>query len=181
VRWVFPAAPLALAGVYGAARAWWMLDLARLERDLARGDAAVRRDEVPDGLLPARAQLLRLLDEVVARFGDGPIILGGFSQGSMLALDVALHRAAPLAGLVLMSTTLINAGDWLPRLPGLRGVPVIQSHGRADGLLPFAVADGLRALLVEAGAEITWQPFDGGHEIPGETIDAIGALLGRVG
>ncbi|HSK05781.1 MAG TPA: hypothetical protein VK932_31245, partial [Kofleriaceae bacterium] len=37
VRYVFPEAPLEISGVYGAARAWWLLDLARLEEELRRG------------------------------------------------------------------------------------------------------------------------------------------------
>ena len=33
------------------------------------------------------------------------LVLGGFSQGAMLAMDVALHTERALAGLVLMSVT----------------------------------------------------------------------------
>ena len=53
-RWVFPAAPLELGGLYGDSRAWWMIDLARLERELGAGRAIDRADEVPDGLPAAR-------------------------------------------------------------------------------------------------------------------------------
>jgi phospholipase/carboxylesterase len=179
VRFVFPAAPLELGGLYGDSRAWWMLDLARLEDELRRGVPRDRRDEVPDGLVAARDHAMRLIDEVAARFGvtDDRLVLGGFSQGAMLSLDVALHRATPPAGLILMSGTLIAESVWRPRLASLRGVPIMMSHGRHDVLLPYHIAEILRDQLVEAGAAVDWQPFLGGHEIPRAALDAAGELL----
>jgi phospholipase/carboxylesterase len=179
VRFVFPEAPLELGGLYGDSRAWWLLDLARLEDELRRGIPRDRRDEIPDGLPAARAQLGRLLDQLQARYGVTPdrLVLGGFSQGSMLALDVALHRPTPPAGLVLMSCTLVAESEWQPRIGGLRGVPVLLSHGRADGLLPFGVAETLRDRLRTAGAAVEWLPFIGGHEISSEVLDATSRFL----
>jgi phospholipase/carboxylesterase len=179
VRFVFPAAPLELGGLYGDARAWWLLDLARLEDELRRGMTRDRRDEVPDGLVEARGHVMRLVDQLQARFSlaASQLVLGGFSQGAMLALDVALHSAAPPGGLILMSGTMIAASEWLPRMPSLAGLPVVMSHGRQDGLLPFSVAEVLRDRLTEAGARVDWQPFSGGHEIPRTVLAAAGKLL----
>ncbi len=179
VRFVFPEAPLELGGLYGDARAWWLLDFSRLEDELRSGVPHDRRAEIQVGLPEARAQVGRLLDQLEARYGVTPdrLVLGGFSQGAMLALDVALHRTTPPAGVVLMSGTLVAESEWQPRFASLRGVPVVMSHGRADGLLPFAVSETLRDRLSEAGAEVDWHPFTGGHEIPGEVIAAISTFL----
>jgi phospholipase/carboxylesterase len=179
VRLVFPAAPLELGGLYGDSRAWWLLDLARLEDELRRGVPLDRRDEVPDGLAAAREHVIRLIDQLAARFAiaDDRLVLGGFSQGAMLSLDVALHRPRPPAGLILMSGTLIAESVWRWRLPSLAGVPVMLSHGRHDALLPYHVAEILRDRLTEAGAAVDWQPFLGGHEVPRVAIDAAGKLL----
>lgn len=179
VRLVFPEAPLELGGLYGDSRAWWLLDLKRLEDELRRGVPHDRRDEIPDGLAAARDHVIRLLDQLAARLGiaDDRLVLGGFSQGAMLSLDVALHRPAPPAGLLLMSGTLIAEAIWRPRLASLAGVPVMVSHGRHDPLLPYHVAEILRDRLGEAGAVVDWQPFLGGHEIPRVAVDAAGRLL----
>src|ERR1051325_288007 len=133
----------------------------------------------PAALDAARAHVLRLIDQLTARFGiaDDRLVLGGFSQGAMLSLDVALHRAAPPAGLVLMSGTLIAESVWRPRLPSLRGVPVMMSHGRHDALLPYHIAEILRDRLRPAGAPADWRPSLGGHEIPRVAIDSAGKLL----
>jgi phospholipase/carboxylesterase len=182
VRFVVPAAPLELGGLYGDARAWWLIDLMRLEDELRRGVTRDRRDEVPDGLLEARGHVLRLLDELAARFSIAPdrLVLAGFSQGAMLSLDVALHRDAPPAGLLLMSGTLIAAAVWQARMASLAGVPVVLSHGRRDGLLPFSLAEILRDQLIAAGAEVDWVPHNGAHEIPQVVLDHATQLLQTV-
>lgn len=179
VRFVFPAAPLALGGMYGDARAWWLLDLAQMEHDLRTGAPRDRRDELPEGLPEARAQVMQLIDQLQARHAVAPgqLVLGGFSQGAMLALDVALHRGAPPAGLILMSGTVIAESAWQPRMATLAGVPVMLSHGRQDSLLPFRVAELLRDRLTAARAQVDWQPFQGGHEIPRTVLAAAGRLL----
>ena len=179
VRFVFPEAPLELGGLYGDARAWWMIDLAQFERDIASGVPSDLRGEHPEGLVAARAHVNRLIDQLQARYQLAPdqLVLGGFSQGAMLALDVALHREAPPAGLVLMSGTLIAESELAPRMPRLAGVPVMLSHGRHDGLLPFWIAELLRDQLTQAGAVVDWQPFSGGHEVPAAVVAAVGQLL----
>jgi phospholipase/carboxylesterase len=179
VRYVFPEAPLALGAPYSDARAWWLLDLARMEDDQRRGVVRDRRDELPDGLPEARAQVVRLIAELEARFSlaADQLVLGGFSQGAMLALDVALHRDRPPAGLLLMSGTLVAESTWQPRMASLAGVPVMLSHGRRDALLSFSVAEVLRDRLIAAGAKVDWQPFAGGHEIPMTVVAAAARLL----
>src|SRR5579883_45639 len=60
-RFVFPAAPLSLGAGYGGGRAWWLIDLLRLEQALASGDARDLTDDEPDGLQAAREQMTALL------------------------------------------------------------------------------------------------------------------------
>jgi phospholipase/carboxylesterase len=180
VRFVFPEAPLELGGLYGDSRAWWLLDLARLERELSSGGAHDRSAEVPEGLDVARDHVTRLVDDVSARFPASKLVLGGFSQGAMLALDVALHAKTPPAGLVLMSGTFLAEPVWGPRFASLAGVPILMSHGRRDQLLPFAASEMLRDRLRAAGAKVEWIEFVGGHEIPPVVVEAVGAFLRKI-
>ncbi len=178
-RYVFPAAPIELGGLYGDSRAWWHLDLMKLEQELRTGALRDRRGEVPEGLAEVRAQLNGLLGELKARYAvsDDKLVLGGFSQGAMLALDVALHRDTAPAGVLLMSGTLIAESEWTPRTSKLAGVPIMQSHGRMDSLLPFAIAEVLRDKLTEAGAKVDFVPFNGAHEIPQVVLQSASKLL----
>ncbi len=130
----------------------------------------------------ARPMVDELLTEIERTLAPPPgkVVLGGFSQGAMLSLDVALRTTHPLAGLVLMSGTHIAADEWAPRLEARQGLPVFMSHGTADPLLRFAVAEGLRDTLVASGIPVEWVSFRGGHGIPPEVLDKVGAFLGRV-
>jgi phospholipase/carboxylesterase len=177
-RFVFPAGLLSLASEgYGPGRAWWRIDMAAIQRGEPR-----LVTEVPKGLAEARTAVNALLDYIENEWKvpSGRVVLGGFSQGAMLSLDVALRRRSTLGGVVLMSGTLIAADEWRTLLGAGPLPPMFQSHGREDPLLPFAVAEALRDTLMKAGAEVTWVPFRGGHEIPGGVLDGVGAFFERV-
>ena len=122
------------------------------------------------------------LDQLQARYSipSEQLVVGGFSQGAMLSLDVALHTDRPLAGLVLLSGTLIARPEWEPRLPARRGLRVLQSHGRQDPLLPFSVAEQLRDLMAQNGLSVDFIPFHGAHQIPDKVLDRLGAFVGEV-
>lgn len=169
VRFVFPTAPLSLDahGMFGG-RAWWMIDMERLQVAIMTGRARDLTRDVPAGLAPARDQVLALLDDVERHLGVAPeqVVLGGFSQGAMLSCDVALRSERPLAGVVLLSGTFLCEDEWRPRMPARRSLRVFQSHGVLDPLLPFDLAERLRDALVGAGADLDWVAFRGGHEIP---------------
>ena len=53
-RWIFPEGPLPLSMGYGDSRAWWVIDMARLEADRAAGRVRDLSGEVPRGLPQAR-------------------------------------------------------------------------------------------------------------------------------
>lgn len=181
-RFVFPAAPIDLSHAYGMseARAWWMIDIVALERNLREGTVRDLGAEVPEGLAEARAAVIGALDAIEERMRPSALMLGGFSQGAMLSLDVALHDPRPIAGLALMSGTLLAEHVWVPRMAARAGTPALISHGIHDPLLPFALAERLRDRLVEAGLQVEFVPFRGQHEIPPLVLERVSALARRV-
>ncbi|WP_342347015.1 hypothetical protein [uncultured Nitrospira sp.] len=179
VRFLFPAAPLDLGMGFGNARAWWMLDMERLTQARAQGQWDALSQEIPRGLAPARTQMQEVLS-LAAEILSVPspsLILGGFSQGAMLATDLALHTDLPLAGLALLSGTLIAKQEWLTRLPNRQGLPVFQSHGTDDPILSFSMAEQLREHIQTAGLPVSWVEFRGGHEIPIQALKGLEAFL----
>lgn len=154
---VFPDAPLPAEP---RGRTWWPVDAEARLRRLRTGPMDLSTMD-PPGRAEARERLAALLDE----FGARRRVLVGFSQGGMLAMDHVLH-GGHVDALVLLSSTRIAFTDWLPRLPRLAGLPVLIAHGRTDGELSLAAGEGLRDAALDGGADVTWLPFDGGHEIP---------------
>ena len=180
-RFVFPEAPLAPREL-GGGRAWWMIDMMRLQLALLTGQTRDLTKDEPEGLAPAREAVIAMLDALETAIGmkRDRLVLGGFSQGAMLAVDVALRTETPLAALVVMSGTYLAEDVWTPRMAARTGLSVVQSHGREDPILPFALAEKLRDAFTAAGLQVAWTPFAGGHGVPPGVLGEIGKLLARV-
>lgn len=168
---VFPDAPFPTEP---RGRTWWPVDTEARLRRLNAGPMDLSMMD-PPGRAEARGRLAALLDEL----GPRRCVLAGFSQGGMLAMDHVLHGGHADA-LALLSSTRIAFADWLPRLPRLAGLPVLIAHGRADNELSFAAGEGLRDAALSGGADVTWLPFDGGHEIPLPVWRALRQFLQRL-
>lgn len=183
VRWFFPEAPLEVAvGPGMAGRAWWDIGMEQLMMHLMRGDidAAMKRlDEIPPGLDLAKEALASVIDVLEKDHGvtKDRLIMGGFSQGSMLATETFVSSDKPFAGLVVLSGTRLGADLWKPGLARHgANLHALLTHGRRDPLLPFGRAEVLRDMMKEAGANVTWVPHGGAHEIPAVCLDALGTF-----
>jgi len=181
-RFLFPEGPLSLSFGYGDARAWWLIDMARLEADRAAGRVRDLSNEVPRGLPQAREAVENFLTQLPRAM---PIdykktVIGGFSQGAMLTCDTVMRTAFLCAGLVQLSGTLLARRDWRPSVAKRTGLPVFQSHGVQDQLLPYMMAERLREELKQAGLSVEWHSFRGGHEIPEPVLHQLSLFLTRV-
>lgn len=172
-RFLVPAAPLSRPG---GGRAWWQLDAS--ERP-----AHAWTDELPQPHLPhagvsaARSAVQMLLRDAQQRYAPDSIAVAGFSQGAMLALDVALDGQPPVDRAAVLSGVLL--ADSLPALHRKTASPraVFVAHGRRDPVLPFAGGASIETLLTPYGHRVTFVPFDGGHEIPDAVVARLGQFL----
>ena len=178
-RWFFPEGPLSLSFGPSDARAWWIIDMARIAADQAAGRVRDLSQDIPKGLAPARETMLVFLKEVEHKFGADPrkTILGGFSQGAMLSCDLMLRTTQPYAGLIQLSGTLLAAQEWTPLLQKRKHLLVFQSHGMQDELLPYVGAERLRDTLIHVGLSVEWHSFRGGHEIPRAVLQRLGKFI----
>src|SRR6266545_6126034 len=63
-RFVFPEGPLSLSFGPSDARAWWIIDMARIQSDRAAGRVRDLSVEIPNGLALARERMLAFLKEL---------------------------------------------------------------------------------------------------------------------
>jgi phospholipase/carboxylesterase len=172
-RFFVPAAPLP---EIGGGRAWWHLDTN------TRPPHAYS-DQVPAGFRPtpdviaARAAVQALIATIIDRHAPASVALVGFSQGAMLAIDVALAGAPLVDRVAAMSSVLLV--DSVPALvsPPATRPRFLLSHGRQDPVLPFAGGTRAKELLEQHGFSVTWRPFDGGHEIPPPVLADVDRFL----
>jgi len=132
------------------------------------------------GLAAAARDLDAWLDAALADSGLAPAALAliGFSQGTMMALEVAPRRSAPLAGVVAFSGRLLRP-EALTAEVRVKP-PVLLIHGDSDDLIPpqalFLAANGLAAL----GVPVEWHLSAGiGHGIDQEGLRHGGEFLAR--
>lgn len=170
--WLFPDAPGQLD--WGG-RAWWPIDVAAFEaaqrggkpRDLSQGE--------PEGMAEARRAAQAFLKE--SGVPPEKLVLMGFSQGSMLAVDLAMRMEASPAGVAVLSGTLVDAVSVKKLAPSRKGIRFFQSHGSVDPILGFLQALSLEKELTAAGWKGKLLRFEGGHAIPPDVLTALGAWL----
>ncbi len=108
------------------------------------------------------------------------ILVGGFSQGGTVALDVVMGEGAgsQLGGLVSLSA----GGPSLDLTPldARDRMPAFVSHGESDSVVPMASSRKLVRALEAGGHEVTFVDFPGGHTVPESVIRALGVFLSEL-
>jgi len=169
-RLIFLQGPL--RGPVSGARGWWWLNL---DGYIPEGAPLPDLSNATPGGIKVASRLVRDYLEGI----KGPIVLGGFSQGAMVSAEIAFQTDQELAGLVLLGGTTVNEAAWVERFAGRRRLPIFIAHGRKDAVLPFAIAERFAGKLKAAGLNVTWFPFDGGHEIPAIVVRELNAFLAK--
>lgn len=169
-NWIFPDGVLNVPiGPFMTGKAWFPIDMELLNQAMMNGGfEQLFSDHIPEGL----DNVCDLLEEFIAGI-EGDVILGGFSQGSMLANYLTFERGLNPIALLLLSSTLVAKNKWLERLSTSSwGGPIFQSHGVSDPVLPVSMARELKELFNAHHRKVDYQEFQGGHEIPPQVLNA---------
>jgi phospholipase/carboxylesterase len=120
------------------------------------------------GFGPDIAFLDRVLDAVVDRVdGDtSRMAVGGVSDGATYALSIGLSNGDVFTNVVAFSPGFLAVAQ-------SEGQPrVFVSHGTRDEILPIdACSRTLVPHLRQAGYDVTFREFDGGHTVPPPIAD----------
>lgn len=168
-NWYFPQGILEVPiGPGWTGRAWWKIDMNSIMEAQAQDTTRDMSDIIPEGIDKLRTMIDEMIKQL--RVEKSNIILGGFSQGAMLATDTYLRDTSNFKGLCILSGTLILQDQWKELAAKKSGNKFFQCHGKNDTVLGFKQAQKLETLLTQAGMKGALQGFSGGHEIPMETI-----------
>jgi|GEM_PF-1065408 len=174
IAFVFPQAPNSPMSM--GMPAWWHLDPMKWLGAAQMGGPAIAQliREKPQGLDECRnqmAELVRLSKQLVGS-NEVPVILGGFSQGAMTAMDLALHlpEEERVHGVIMLSGAPIVVEEWSSKLRNKKGVSVLLTHGTADPVLPFQCSAWTNELLKNGGATVQYETHAGGHDLGGPRI-----------
>ena len=114
------------------------------------------------------------IDAQLAKYDLKPknLALVGFSQGTMMALQVGLQRQPQIAGILGYSGML---ADETGPANAKTKPPILLIHGDSDPVLPIAAFHQAGKLLLEAGFEVQGKVSPG----LGHSIDLGGLQLGE--
>ena len=126
-------------------------------------------DIVP-GVERSRKLLFELLDAWRAQgFVTDQTVLGGFSQGCLMSIDVGLRYPHLFAGIVGISGYVCEPEKLVRELsPVARQQRVLVTHGTLDPMIPFGEARAQFRLLQAAGLGIDFHELPKVHTIAGE-------------
>jgi phospholipase/carboxylesterase len=122
------------------------------------------------------AELRAFLDAALERYPVDPrkLVALGFSQGGVMALELALAEPERFAGLVALSS-------WLPEPLAARvlrqeahaRLQTLVVHGTRDPMLPVERGRETRDRLLALGVPTTYREFEMQHEIRPEALRAL--------
>lgn len=177
LNWYFIDGPqLVDIGMGMTGKSWFPIDMMKLQSSLLNGTfSKIFADHEPEGLCEVSDTIIKIIDNIQSEFKD--IYIGGFSQGSMVSLKVAMKAPDKVSKLFLLSSTLFNERGLDEKLSDLKAITTFQSHGQADPVLPFSMAQRLEEKLEGSISNYKFHSFNGGHEIPLEVIKELKSFL----
>jgi phospholipase/carboxylesterase len=173
IRFVFPHAPMRPITINGGyvMRGWY---------DIATNDISAQEDA--QGIYEAQRQLQGLIEKEIERgIPAERIILAGFSQGGAIILHSGLRYPQRLGGLLVLSSYLpLAASLATERDRANNDVPIFMGHGINDEIVPQALAEQSRELLMKQGYAVDWHSYVMPHGVVPDEIEDIAWWLRRV-
>ena len=122
----------------------------------------------PETFTTTLGEAAEWLDRSLAEAGIPPerTVLGGFSQGAVMAYSLGLGSGRPRpAGILALSGFLPRVEGFELDLESRAGLPVSISHGTYDPIMSVAFAREARAQLETAGLAVRYREDQVGHTI----------------
>jgi phospholipase/carboxylesterase len=170
LRFIFPHArprPVTINNGY-VMRAWY--DIKALTPE---------RMEDAEGIRESQTVVQQYIErETAAGIPAARILIAGFSQGGVIALQTGLRYSQRLAGILVLSAGL-SLRDTLPAeaAPANRDVPILICHGSQDPVVPMAFGVSSRDLLQTLGYPVEWRSYPMAHQVCPQEIADIAAWL----
>jgi phospholipase/carboxylesterase len=175
---VFPQGPIPIENDKWAKpgdTAWWSYKKERLDDFEFDSRPLLEENEELPGVSEAAEIAKTMLQEIQQKaFPNASVLaLSGFSQGAVLATELALDPDVEAAVLGIFSGTLTSKGKWVNRmqrkLPG--SMRIVQSHGITDQILNIEQARNLRQSFESTGHAVNYFESNDGHVLHKKAVE----------
>ena len=128
------------------------------------------QDFIPDPgqIRRSRAALEELIGRLLGELGipSAQLFLMGFSQGSLMCVDVALRSSHRFAGVIGISGFMALLEEFPAAFSSAgRQVELLLTHGLFDPLIPIAFARRQRDQLRALGVTLDWREYPKEHTL----------------
>jgi phospholipase/carboxylesterase len=130
----------------------------------------------PESFMSSYRRLGAWLEGLAERTGVGieRTVLGGFSQGTVMAWALALGPGRPRpAGILAMSGFIPTVPDFELQLDGLDGFPIAITHGVLDPVISVELGRQARDRAKAAGADVVYRETDVPHMVDPRLIPGL--------
>ncbi|MEI8208199.1 MAG: carboxylesterase [Methylococcales bacterium] len=169
-HFIFPNAPIQPVTINGGMemRAWYDI----LERSLeSKVDI--------DGIYQSATLVEQLIAQEISKgIPSEHILLAGFSQGGVIALQTGLNYPHKLAGIVALSTYFPTL-DTLKTQPSIanKTTPIFMGHGILDSVVSIETSKAAYNTLHELQYNVQWHDYVMEHSVCIEEIHHITAFI----
>ena len=171
IRFIFPHAPVRSVTINGGEemRAWY---------DFVHHSETAGNDDIVESTDQINAFLAREIDRGIPA---SKIILAGFSQGGVIALQTGLRFEHRLAGILALSTYLHDyTATEAERTDANLAIPIMMAHGTQDPMIPIMRAATSRENLVRLGYDVRWFDYPMGHQVCMEEIEEVSRFFQEI-
>ncbi len=170
VRFIFPHAPRRPVTVNGgmAMRAWYDIYEMTLDRKVDMENIQESCEQI-EALVAAQIDLGIPAENIV---------IAGFSQGGVIANQLALHSNHKFAGVMALSTYLADSDQVPLAQECVNGkTPLLIHHGSQDPIVDPSLAIKAKDLFTQKGFDLVYKTYPMPHSVCPEQVIDISAWL----
>lgn len=170
IRFVFPHAPTRPVTINNGMmmRAWY---------DITSLDFNNRADS--QGVKESSAFVAALIEQEIAQgIPANKIVLAGFSQGGVIALNLGTRYEKTLAGIMSMSSYMSEPEKLSDEAHAAnKNTPIFVAHGTYDDVVPIFMGNSAFKVLESNGYQATWHEYAMQHNVCMQQLNEISAWL----
>jgi phospholipase/carboxylesterase len=173
VRFIFPNAPVMPVSINNGYKMPAWFDIYGVDLGSKIDATGIAKSVSTLGVLIAR--------EIERGVATKNIVLGGFSQGAVIALIAGLTYPESLAGIIALSGFLPLAQETFANGSSAnKHIPIFMAHGTEDPIVPINMGALSYEALKGAGYPASWHSYAMPHSVCGQEIHDITEFLLKV-
>lgn len=118
-------------------------------------------------------KIVKLITSIKKQYPNRKIVLGGFSQGAILSMEIGMNFPNLINGIIHLSGAPLN--QWSTPNPShsndYKKIKVFCSHGSKDKVLSLDKGQNCKEIYEKAKVELTYKEYKMGHQINKDCLE----------